>query len=126
MQEEYNPCDRAAGAASGARRARLHRAVVDHDRVDASRARARESDAHRFRSRWVEDETAMMEERPLGLARTLDGESARSLCDREPLRWSRSESVLAHDRRLLAVGQRHVRVTRVGVAERVEILQDVR
>src|SRR4051795_1398706 len=99
MQEEYKPCDRAARATSGARRARLHRSVVDHDRVDPSRAR--ESDAHRFRSRWVEDETAMMEERPLGLAGTLDGESARSLCNRDPFRWSRSECILPDDRCLL-------------------------
>src|SRR3954447_10366673 len=93
-------------AASGARRARLHRSVVDHDRANPSRAG--ESDAHCFRSRWVEDETAMVEERPLGLAATLDGESARPFRNREALRWSGSECILADDRRLLAVCQRHV------------------
>src|SRR3954453_2657563 len=105
----------AASGARRARRARLHRSLVDHDRVNPSRAR--ESDAHCFRSRWIEHEAAMVEERPLGLAGTLDGESARPFRDREALRWSGSECVLADDRRLLAVGQGHVWVARVSVAE---------
>ena len=110
---------------SGSRRPDDERSVFDNERLRLAVGDV-EADLHRFGAGRDELEAAVVHQVALAAAGARDrrGRRARS-SPPSAARSRRSERVLAGDRGLIRLRQRQIGVARVGVAERLEVLQHV-